>query len=181
MDIFVKNLRYLASQRSESQQETAAKTGVSQPTLSRLMRGSILDPSVSIVRRLASHYGVSVDDLLSRDLERDPPATQDVRFDPETLSSALVAVKEAMAHESLPIADIWALPRVLIFAYELRATYPKAMSKDQYRMFDQSVRMMLKGEIGGRQGDLPGRAAEGSSGGDGTAQTAPKRGRAHGH
>lgn len=65
---------------------------------------------------------------------------------------------------------------MLIFAYELRATYPKAMSKDQYRMFDQSVRMMLKGEMGGRQGDLPGRAPEGGSGGDGTAQTAPKRG-----
>lgn len=47
------------------------------------------------------------DDLLSRDLERDPPATQDVRFDPDTLSSALVAVKEAMAQESLPIAEVY--------------------------------------------------------------------------
>ena len=42
--------------------------GISQPTLQRICAGTSQDPNVSTVRQIAGYFGVTMDDLLLRDL-----------------------------------------------------------------------------------------------------------------
>lgn len=68
MDQLSKNVNFLLLKAGTNANAAAPLIGVSQPTLQRICAGTSQDPNVSTVRRIAAYFGVSLDDLLLRDL-----------------------------------------------------------------------------------------------------------------
>jgi phage repressor protein C with HTH and peptisase S24 domain len=63
-----KNLDWLLKQSKASPYELQRATGVPQPTIHRILTGESNDPRTKTLQPLADHFGVSVEDLRSRDL-----------------------------------------------------------------------------------------------------------------
>lgn len=68
------NLAYLFEQGKTNPNALTDQVGISQPTLHRLLKGQTVRPSADTLYRLAEHFGVTVDDLLDRDLATGLPA-----------------------------------------------------------------------------------------------------------
>ena len=62
-------LQWLMDSRSVSQNELARATGVSQPTIGRILKGQSKAPETKTLGALAAYFGVTVDDLLGRSRE----------------------------------------------------------------------------------------------------------------
>lgn len=181
MSQLAKNLIYLAEQEGLRQSAIGKVANVDQATVSRILNGRIADPGVSKVQKLARRFGVTMDDLVSRDLATEGPSvpSQSLKLDPGTMGSALVAVKQALEHESLPFSTIYQTPSALIYAYVYRSLQPATMTRDQYALFDESVRNSLKGELSGQvpEGTPAGRKGRAGAG-EKEAQAQPRRRRA---
>lgn len=93
MDYLVKNLNYLYSRHGEPEPQLAAAraAGVGQPALSKILDGRTKVPGYNTVVGLARHFGVSVEDLVARDLEAASTdrESQPARFDDDTMSQAV--------------------------------------------------------------------------------------------
>jgi len=68
MDYLAKNLQFLTQTPGKGQTEAANAIGVRQPAISKIARGETGEPGYRTVAGLAAFYGVSVDDLINRDL-----------------------------------------------------------------------------------------------------------------
>lgn len=172
-----KNLKHLLDAGKLTQPYVAEKTGVQQGTISKIKTGKLPDPGYQSVLALARFFGVTVDDLVTRDLATEASTTQaesqPANLDPKIMSSALVSVKEAMDYFKVPQGRLYEIPSVVIFAYHHRSTYPAELSKAQYAVFDESVRNSLKGALYDL-GQISGGAAKGR--GTGTRKgAAPKQ------
>ncbi len=66
-----KNLKYLRLKYNYSQDEIAAKFGYKSYTTVQKWEMGVAEPSVEKLRELAKLYKVSMNDLLTRDLEKD--------------------------------------------------------------------------------------------------------------
>ena len=64
-DLLARNLRALRTARGWSQTQTADRAGVAQTVLSRLERGAGIQPSIGVMERLASTFGVTIERLTS--------------------------------------------------------------------------------------------------------------------
>lgn len=62
-------LKQLMQDHKISQSTLARKTGVPQPTIHRFLVGKTLFPSFQVMKKLASHFDVSVDDLYASNEE----------------------------------------------------------------------------------------------------------------
>lgn len=155
------NLAYLADREKLNDEQLGKIAGVNQSTMNRMRNGRTPNPGVASVHRLARHFGISVDDMLDRDLANDGPsqASQPMKLDKDTMASALVAVKDAMAHFKVDLKLLWKVPSVVIYAYVFRSLQPRDMSKDQYALFDESVRNSVRGELD-ELGAIPAAATE---------------------
>lgn len=93
------NLRFLTRGEAEIQAKAAAAAGVGQPAISKIITGRVKDPSYRTALGLARYFGVSVDDLLTRDLERDGPssASQPAGIDAAKLADLIETVEGAIA------------------------------------------------------------------------------------
>lgn len=60
-------IRQLREERGLTQTELARKSGLAQPTLSELERGSKTNPSLKVLRRLADALGIDVADLIKEE------------------------------------------------------------------------------------------------------------------
>lgn len=74
MELLRQNLAYLFERRQTNPNAAADQVGVSQPTLHRLLNRPQPRPSADTLRKLADYFGVTVDDLLTRDLSTGLPA-----------------------------------------------------------------------------------------------------------
>lgn len=102
MDFLIKNLRHLTtSQAQGSQGRASTAAGVGQPAISKIINGTTKMPGYATVAGLARHFGVSMDDLVWRDLEADGPSqpSQAVGLEPAKLAS-LIETVEAAAEQS---------------------------------------------------------------------------------
>lgn len=91
-DFLVANLRYLTSAVAAGDQSTAGTAaGVGQPAVSKIINGRTREPGYKTVMGLAKHFGVSVDDLLNRDLALDGAldASHAVGPDDATMAQAI--------------------------------------------------------------------------------------------
>lgn len=68
----------LRQKTGESLQEVADKVGVSKAHVWELEKGRSSNPSFELVRKLAAHYGVSIDVLTGN---ADEPGPEDLRID----------------------------------------------------------------------------------------------------
>lgn len=84
MELLRQNIAYLFEQRRTNPNAAAEAIGVSQPTLHRLLNRPQVRPSADTLSKLAMYFGVTVDDLLSRDLATGVP----------TRASAQASVRE---------------------------------------------------------------------------------------
>jgi transcriptional regulator with XRE-family HTH domain len=93
MDYLVKNLNFLyaTSGGKEAQAAAAKAANIGQPAFSKILDGSTKVPGYSTVAGLARHYGVSVDDLIFRDIEVEGrrAESQPERIDDEIISQAV--------------------------------------------------------------------------------------------
>lgn len=62
------NLTFLLQQRGITATALARTTGVQQPTLHRILKGTSADPRSATLQPLADYFGVTLDDLYHRDL-----------------------------------------------------------------------------------------------------------------
>ncbi|MDR6094925.1 helix-turn-helix transcriptional regulator [Stenotrophomonas sp. SORGH_AS_0321] len=100
MDFLVKNLRFLSATRGQAGQSGAGTTaGVGQPAISKIINGGTKQPGYTTVMGLARHFGVSMDDLVSRDLELegDSRPSQPVGLDSGKLAALIETVEAAVA------------------------------------------------------------------------------------
>lgn len=75
MEQLRRNLAYLFDREKTNPNALADRVGLSQPTLHRLLKGQTARPSADTLRQIAEHFGVTVDDLLERDLATGLPVT----------------------------------------------------------------------------------------------------------
>lgn len=73
MEQLRRNLAYLFDRDKTNPNALTDRVGLSQPTLHRLLKGQTGRPSADTLRRIAEHFGVTVDDLLGRDLAAGTP------------------------------------------------------------------------------------------------------------
>ena len=85
------NLRYLMDLEDLSQKQLERETGVTQATISRIMKGEVKAPESSTLLPLAERFKVSVEDLLRSRLDSSP-------FNPTSPDSAtLLMIREPQA------------------------------------------------------------------------------------
>jgi transcriptional regulator with XRE-family HTH domain len=91
MDFLSQNLRHLSRLPGKGQTEAAQAAGLTQSAVSKIARGETREAGYRTVARLAAFYGVSMDDLVLRDLESLGPSSpsQPAGFDEATMSQAL--------------------------------------------------------------------------------------------
>ncbi len=92
MDFLVKNMRFLnAHPEFRGQVAAGEAAGVGQPAISKIIQGQTKEPGYRTVMGLARHYGVSIDDLLNRDLEQHGVSapSQPVGLDDATMAQAV--------------------------------------------------------------------------------------------
>lgn len=101
MDYLAKNLAHLSTREGGPGPQTAAgrAAGVGQPAISKIITGKTQEPGYRTVMKLAAHFGVSVDDLLGRDLEAMGPSvpSQPAGLDVGKLTDLLDTVEAAIA------------------------------------------------------------------------------------
>lgn len=68
LTLLINNLNALADREGISVNALAKKLGIPQPTMHRLLKGQTKKPSVQTLQPIAEHFGVSVDDLMDKDL-----------------------------------------------------------------------------------------------------------------
>lgn len=107
MDMLKKNLRWFSSNPELARGQAAAGTaaGVGQPAVSKIIQGKTKEPGYRTVMGLAKHYGVSMDDLVMRDLERDGPSnpSQPAGLNAEKLADLIETVDGAIADSGRPV------------------------------------------------------------------------------
>lgn len=98
MDFLAKNLQFLTQTPGKGQTEAAAAIGVRQPAISKIARGDTVEPGVRTVAGLAAFYGVSIDDLVGRDLSMEGviPPSQAVGLDVAKLADLIETVEMAI-------------------------------------------------------------------------------------
>ncbi|MBU2774486.1 helix-turn-helix transcriptional regulator [Acidithiobacillus ferrooxidans] len=85
------NLRYLMDLEGLSQKQLEREAGVTQATISRILKGEVKAPESSTLLPLAERFKISVEDLLRRKLDSYP-------FNPTSSDSAtLLMVRESRA------------------------------------------------------------------------------------
>lgn len=93
MDYLVKNLRYLSAHPDLHRGQVAAgeTAGVGQPAVSKIIKGKTQEPGYRTVVGLARHYGISIDDLVNRDIEAQglSSLSQSMGPDEETMAQAV--------------------------------------------------------------------------------------------
>ena len=100
--------------------------------------------------------------------------SQSVGIDLEMLKSAIVSVKEALRSFGLELDAFLASP-MIAYAYEVRCSYPRHMTKDEYRAFDRMLAERLQGELGVRERERATGEGQGSS--EAVAASGPQAGR----
>lgn len=98
MDLLAKNLQFLTQTPGKGQTEAAAAIGVRQPAISKIARGETVEPGIRTVAGLAAFYGVSIDDLVGRDLAMAgiAPPSQSVGLDVDKLVTLIETVEAAI-------------------------------------------------------------------------------------
>lgn len=74
MEQLQRNLAFLLDREKTNPNASADRVGVSQPTLHRLLKGRTANPTAETLRQISEHFGVTIDDLMKRDLASDLPA-----------------------------------------------------------------------------------------------------------
>lgn len=105
-DLPRRNLRHLIANSLASAADAAIASGAGQSWVSRYLAGKISKPNPEKLALLAAHFGVSVSDLMWKDLSMTGPqsASQPVGTEQAIVAAAvkLVSELEAMSPEPLP-------------------------------------------------------------------------------
>ncbi len=78
--MFGKNLKYLRKHGGYDQKDIGNLLGIKTPTISKYEAGTV-QPSLEGLRNLSEFFGVTVDDLLKKDLETAPKKYAEVRLE----------------------------------------------------------------------------------------------------
>lgn len=101
------NLRFLTQAETGTGGQAGAgkAAGIGQPAVSKILTQRTREPGYKTVLGLAQHFGVTVDDLLTRDLERDGPsvASQPTGLDVGKLANLIETVEGAIVDAKRPV------------------------------------------------------------------------------
>ncbi len=90
-------LKELRLNKGESLQKVADAVGVSKPHVWELERGTSKNPSVNLIKKLADHFGQTVDYFISNDDVSDAKKSFARKVNSMNLSDKDIAVLEAAA------------------------------------------------------------------------------------
>ena len=129
MDYLALNLAYLLGENKATQAAIAEQVGVAQPTIGKWARleetGS--QPEFRKIAKLAAVLGVSLDDLVNRDIEAQGPS-HPKRPDPENLATAMGTVDEILLQSGYQPAPLQKAAAISA-AYEEISSGPMTMAK----------------------------------------------------
>lgn len=163
MDYLIPNLRFLASRAEAAGQESAGKAAkVTQSAVSKIITGKTKEPGYRTVSGLARHFGVSLDDLVNRDLAQHGVSkpSQPSQLDPVRMGLALTSFDKALSDMEIQ-GQLGTLVEPLQFAYEKAFKVPNPDAKADRVLYDELVETHLRGWKNGR-----GRVVEASEGED---------------
>lgn len=65
----IRNIQALLQEKDMTEAELSRKTGIPQPTLHKIMSGSTADPRISTLQAIANYFEISIDNLVTSNLE----------------------------------------------------------------------------------------------------------------
>lgn len=167
MDYLKKNVMYFALRSGlETQSAIGDAAGLSQSQISRVLSGTTGKVDWKVVRTLARRFGVSMDDLTSRDIELEGLSgpSQEFGLDLDRLGHALTGVEKAL--KDSVITGKWGkLAEAVSLGYELAQQFPRDMTERVRGHFDHDLQLELKGEVRGSE-NKNGKAGSSSPGKD---------------
>lgn len=97
-DFLSKNIRYMTKhpERFGNQVKAGEGAGVTQSAISKIGTGATKEAGYRTVAKIARHYGLSLDDLVFRDLEASGPSSQPARLDAGKLADLIETVMSAV-------------------------------------------------------------------------------------
>lgn len=148
MDYLRKNLAHLRTD-DDTEIVLGRLAGMHQTTVGRYVRGETDKLDVNAAAAWARHFGVSLDDLVSRDLASDGPSrsSQPVGLDPDKIGVALTSMDRVIRKRGLKMeGKLGTYAGVLAFAYELlNEFFPNGVAPSQRRRYDELVELQLGG------------------------------------
>jgi len=148
MDYLKKNVMYFALRSGlETQSAIGDAAGLSQSQISRVLSGTTGKVDWKVVRTLARRFGVSMDDLTSRDIELEGKSgvSQEPGLDLDKLGHALTGIEKALKDDV--ISGKWGqLAGSVAYAYELAEDFPRKMTPRVRGHYDHDLQSHLHGE-----------------------------------
>jgi len=132
MTYLVTNVLHLAAARGLDQKVIGKAAGVAQSTISRIYNNKIGDTGYLGVQKLAAFFGVTMDDLVNRNIAENGVSSksQTGRPDLETLASAMEFLGLVSQRQVVPI-DFSTDSEALLYAYDLIAQDPAGFDHEQ--------------------------------------------------
>jgi len=105
MDYLSQNISHLSSLPGYSEKEAEHATGIGQSAINKIANGRTKEAGYRTVSKLARFYGVSIDDLVNRDLSAAEPAgaSHPVGLDSIKLADLIETVEAAIARSGVSI------------------------------------------------------------------------------
>jgi hypothetical protein len=148
MDYLRKNLAHLRT-ADDTEIVLGRLAGMHQTTVGRYVRGETDKLDVNAAAAWARHFGVGLDDLVSRDLANEGPSrsSQSTGLDEDKIGHALTSMDRVLRKRGLKMEGaLGTYARLLIFAYELaNEFYPDGVAPSQRRRYDELVELQLGG------------------------------------
>lgn len=115
-DFLSQNISYLSTRPGFSEKEAERATGIGQPAINKIARGRTQEAGYRTVAKLAAFYGVSVDDLIHRDLAKSGGAlSQPAGLDHATMAQGvelLYLLADARPEDKRLERPTWAMIQV---------------------------------------------------------------------
>jgi DNA-binding XRE family transcriptional regulator len=170
MKYLAKNSLFLRQRADLGQVQFGQLLGIHQTSVGRMEKGQVKSTIESVVR-LAQYAGVTVDDLLNRDLavEGAAQASQPAQLDQVRMGLALTSFDKALKDMEIQ-GQLGTLVEPLLYAYSKAFKVKDPDSREELEHYDELVESHLRGWKSGR-----GRAVEEGQGEDRAPSTKSKK------
>jgi DNA-binding XRE family transcriptional regulator len=172
MKYLAKNTLFLRGQSGLGQTQFGELLGIHQTSVGRMEKGAVKSSIESVVR-LAKHAGVTVDDLLNRDLATEGMTTpsQPAQLDLVRMGLALTSFDKALKDMEIQ-GQLGTLVEPLLYAYSKAFKVKDPDSREDRELYDELVESHLRGWKSGR-----GRVVEAGQGEDRSPSPKSKKAR----
>lgn len=146
MNYLRQNVKYLSGLKGVDQKNIGAAIGVDQSTISRATAPNEPNTGYQTIQKLAAYFGVTMDDLVSRNIAEDGVSSQSQarRLDEGKLGTALTSIDRALAGEKIQ-GRLGTLAGTLIAALGAQEKhFPNGVPEESRAIYDDLVAGFLE-------------------------------------